>query len=343
LYRVIGEQAVLNYVRSEHRRALELGKEALSLAESGEDPYHIALGHWYLGLALFALGDFPAAHTHFEKMVVLYNSQEQPRSFVFLRGADAGVSALAYDACCLWCLGYPDQALARSQEALARAHQLDHPFSLADVLCYGGCLFNAMRRDAPRLKDYAGEMIQLATAMGFTAWLASGKCYQGEALAMLGQLEEGLAQMQAGIAGKESRGARCNLTGHLLTLAETQAKAGQLPEALVTLNETLTRVEQTDERHSEVELHRLLGELLLAQGDEAAAEASLQQALAVARRQQAKMWELRVATNLSRLWQRQGKVGEAHQLLSAVYDWFSEGFDTPDLVEAKTLLDELAG
>ena len=145
------------------------------------------------------------------------------------------------------------------------------------------------------------------------------------------------------IAGKESRGTRCYLTGTFFTMAEAQAQAGLLPAALTTLAETLALVEQTEERHWEAELYRLQGELLLAQGDEAAAEASLQQALAVARRQQAKMWELRTVTSLARLWQRQRKPDEARQLLAGVYDWFSEGFDTPALVEARTLLDELAG
>ncbi|NIQ90833.1 MAG: hypothetical protein GWN93_18220 [Deltaproteobacteria bacterium] len=123
------------------------------------------------------------------------------------------MSALAYDACCLWCLGYPEQALSRSQEALALARELGHPFSLADVLCYAGCMFNEMRRDAQALKDNAEELMRLANEKSFAGWLGMGTRFRGEALAMLGQVQEGMAQMREGMAAMQSIGVRCYLSG----------------------------------------------------------------------------------------------------------------------------------
>jgi predicted ATPase len=143
------------------------------------------------------------------------------------------------------------------------------------------------------------------------------------------------------MAAMQSEGVRCYLPGVLRSLAEAQAKAGQPGEALTTLAEALALVEETDERYFEAELYRLKGELLLAQGDDAGAEASLQKAVEVARRQSAKSWELRATTSLARLWQKQGQTDEARQVLMQIYGWFTEGFDTPDLKEAKALLDEL--
>jgi predicted ATPase len=261
---------------------------------------------------------------------------------VLLRGSDVGLSALAYAACCLWCLGYPDQALSRSQEALALARELGHPFSLADVLYYAGCMLNKMRRgDAPALKENAEELMRLANEKGMPTWSGMGTCFRGEALAMLGQVQEGVAQMREGMAAHQSGGLRLYLSRVLGSLAEAQAKAGQPEEGLTTLAKAFAFVEETDERHWEAELYRLQAELLLMQGDDAEAEAGFQKAVEVARRQQAKSWELRATVSLCRLWQQQGRVDEARQMLAEVYGWFTEGFDTPDLQEAKALFEEL--
>jgi predicted ATPase len=169
LWRVVGELSIFYYVRAEHQRARGLAEEALSLAQQAEDPLLVALGHWHLGVVLFGLGEYTTALGHLEQVIAFYNPEQHHRSLVVLSVADPGLSALAYVACCLWCLGYPEQALSRSQEALALARELGHPFSLADVLCYGGCLFNAMRRDAPALRDDAEELIRLANEKSFHA------------------------------------------------------------------------------------------------------------------------------------------------------------------------------
>jgi DNA-binding SARP family transcriptional activator/predicted ATPase len=349
LCHVLGELAVFHYVRAEHRRARELAEEALSLAQQFGDPLLVALGHWQLGVVSFGLGEYTAAQAHLQQVISFYEPQEHHQSLVSLRGLDAGVTALSFDACCLWALGYPEQALQRSEEVVALARELDHPFSLADGLAFGGCMYNKMRRDACALKDNADELVSLSQQSGFPGWLGTGTCFRGAALAMLGQFQEGMAQMREGMTAEQTIGVRLDLSGTLGSLAEAQAKAGQPEEGLTTLAEALALVEQTDQRHWEAELHRLRGELLLMQGDEAGAEASFHQAescfqhaVEVARRQQAKSWELRATVSLARLWREQGRVDEARQMLAEVYGWFTEGFDTPDLQEARALLEELS-
>jgi predicted ATPase len=341
LCQALGELAIFHYVRAEHRTARALAEEALDQARRTEDPLLVAWCQWHLGFILFGLGEYTLARDHLEQVLTFYIPEKHHHALVRLPGADAGVSAMAYQACCLWCLGYPEQAAKQSQKALTLARELGHPLSLADVLCYGGCLLNAMRRDAPALKQCAEELMQSAMDQ-VPAWLEPATLYRGQAVAMLGQVQEGMAQMREGIAASQSRGVRCYVSGVLCSLAEVQAKTGRPDEGLTTLAEALAFVEQTDDRHWEAELHRIRAELLLMQGREAEAEASLHRAIEVARRQQAKSWELRATTSLARLWQAQGKAEEARQMLADVYAWFTEGFDTPDLREAKTLLEELA-
>jgi predicted ATPase len=159
---------------------------------------------------------------------------------------------------------------------------------------------------------------------------------------MLGQVEEGMAQLREGALARRSTGAQIHLSGSLGSLAEARAKAGHPEEGLATMAEALAMVDETDERFFEAELYRVRAELLLGQGEDAEAEATLQHAIEVARRQKARSWELRATVSLARLWQQQGRVGEAHQMLAQIYGWFTEGFDTPDLQEAKALLEALS-
>jgi predicted ATPase len=198
-----------------------------------------------------------------------------------------------------------------------------------------------MRRETEALKDNAEELLRLSSEMGFPGWLPIATYFRGEAVAMQGQVQAGIAQIREGIAANLSLGERCYMTGALRALAEVQAMAGQPEEGLTTLDEALALVEETDERYWEAELYRLRSELLLMQGEDGKAEASLLQAVEVARRQSAKSLELRATSSLARLWQKQGKREEARQVLAEIYGWFTEGFDTADLREAKTLLEEL--
>jgi predicted ATPase len=341
LCRVLGEMALHHYVRAEHQRAREFGEQALTVAEHAGDPLLVALSHWYLGVALFSLGEYTMAQDHLGEVIAFYNPHQHHSSFVFLRGSDPGVSALAYAACTLWCLGCPDQAVECSEEALELARALDHPFSLADVLCYAGCRLSEMRRDALALRNHAQELIRLSSEK-LPMWSPAAIRYWGGALTMLGQIQEGIAQMREAMTASLPRGERWYLSEAFCALASAQAKAGRSEEGLTTIGEALAFASQTDQRFLEAELHRLRAELLLMQGNEAEAEASLHKAIDVACRQQGKSWELRATTSLARLWQTQGRVNEARQVLAAIYDWFTEGFDTPDLQEAKALLEELA-
>jgi predicted ATPase/DNA-binding SARP family transcriptional activator len=341
LCQVLGELSIHYYVRAEHQKARQMAEESLSLAQQAGDPLLVAIGHWYVGIVLFALGEYREARAHLHQTMSFYDPQRRHRCIVFLRGSDVGVSAMAYDACCLWCLGYPDQALGKSQEALALAHELNHPFTLADVLWYAGCLFNEMRRDAQAHKESAEELARLSNER-MLSWSSAAVCSRGRALVCLGQIGEGMSQMREGIAAMEALSLRCYRSGDLCTLAEAQARADHAEEALTTLGEAFAFVEDTDECQWEPELYRLKGELLLSQGDAAAAEESLHRAIEVARRQQAKSWELRATTSLARLWQRQGRREEARALLAEIYGWFTEGFDTLDLKEARAVLEELS-
>jgi adenylate cyclase len=343
LSRVVGELSILHYMNAEYRQARQLGEEALSLAKEAEDPLLVALGHWHLGFISFGLGDFAIARDYLHQVIPFYEPQQHHNSFIVLRGSDAGVGALAYDACCLWCLGYPDQAAQRSQEALTLARELDHPYTLIDVLAFAGCVLNSMRREAATFNGYAEEMKRLASDK-LQGWFGMATWLKGEAVALSGYLEEGIAQMQDGLQFKKYGAAeQCYRSGCLRSLAEAQAKLGHIEDALATLMEAFALVDETGERYCEAELHRLMGGLLLSQANEAEAEASFQRAIQVARRQSAKSWELRATTGLARLLCEQGRTDEARQALGEVYDWFTEGFDTPDLREARALLEELIG
>ena len=258
-------------------------------------------------------------------------------------GQDPGVGCRVYAARTLWLLGYPAQALARIHEALALAHALSHPYSLALVRCWAAYV-SQWRRDVPAVHEHAEAAVALSTEQGFPLWVAQGTSLRGWALAMQGQGEEGMAQVRQGIAAWRATGAALLVPYFCTLLAEVSAHLGHIEDGLQALAEAHTLVEQQEERWWEAEIHRLRGVLLLRQPGtpQAEAETWLQRALDVARRQEAKSLELRAAMSLSRLWQQQGKQAAARALLAPIYGWFTEGFDTADLQEAKTLLEEFA-
>jgi predicted ATPase len=250
----------------------------------------------------------------------------------------------------LWWLGYPDQALQRSHEALTLAREPAHPPSLASALFFATWV-HQFRREWQLTQEQAEAAIALGTEQGFALFRAGGTIMQGWALAQRyaepvagqGQVEEGMAQMQQGLAAWRATGAEVLRPYGLALLAETYAKVGQREAGLTLLAEALAVAHDTGERRWEAELYRLKGELLLACAAEhqAEAETCFHRALDVARRQEAKSLELRAAMSLARLWQQQGKRAEAHALLAPIYDWFTEGLDTADLQEANMLLGEL--
>jgi predicted ATPase len=239
-------------------------------------------------------------------------------------------------------LGYPEQALVRIHEALELAHELAYPYSLALVRWWAAYVYQ-WRRDVPAVYEHADAAVALATEQGFPLYAAMGRSLRGWALAMQGQGEEGLAQVRQGLAAWWTTGAAMLVPYLCTVLTHVAAHVGHTEEGLQALAEAHTLVEQQEERWWEAEIHRLRGVLLLRQPatPQAEAETWLQRALDVAHRQEAKSLELRAAMSLARLWQQQGKQAEARDLLAPIYGWFTEGFDTADLQEAKTLLGEL--
>ena len=238
--------------------------------------------------------------------------------------------------------GTRQQALARLHEALALAHELAHPYSLGWAWV-GAAIISQFCRDVPAVHEQTEAAVTLSTEQGFPLWEAGGMSLRGWALAMQGQGEAGLAQVRQGITAWRATGAALYVPYLCTLLAEVCAYLGHTADGLQALAEAHTLVEQHEERCWEAEVYRLRGVLLLRQTGtpQAEAEAWLQRALDVARRQEAKSLELRAAMSLSRLWQQQGKQAEARALLAPVYGWFTEGFDTADLQEAKALLEEL--
>src|SRR5262249_49300476 len=288
------------------------------------------------------LGVLPAACQHLEEGGTRY-TPDQRRAPVFRMGHDPGVACRAFAAMTLWLLGYSDQALTRIHKALALAHELSHPVSLAYARCMAA-MVSQFRRDVPAVQEQAEAAVALATEQGFPQWAAMGTSLRGWTLAMQGRGEEGIAQARQGITAWLATGAATFVPYFCTVLAEVSGHLGHTEGGLRALDEAHTLIEQHGERWWEAEVSRLRGVLLLKQPGtpQAEAEAWLQRALDVARRQEAKSLELRAAMSLTRLWQHQGKQGEARQLLGEVYGWFIEGFDTADLQEAQALLAALA-
>jgi predicted ATPase len=237
-------------------------------------------------------------------------------------------------------LGYPDQALQRSRETLARPQELSHAFSLAYALDFAARI-HQLRREGQPTQAQAQALIALSREQGFTQRLATGTILWGWALTAQGQGEDGIAHIRQGLAAFRATGAELALPYYLALLGEAYGALGQAGEGLKVLAEALATAHKTGEQFCAAELHRLKGQLLLAGSAKHQAEACFQQALGVARRQEAKSLELRAAMSLSRLWQQQDKRAEAYDLLGPIYGWFTEGFDTADLQEAKALLEEL--
>jgi class 3 adenylate cyclase/predicted ATPase len=329
------------FVRSQLHTARELGDTLLRLAQRADDPALAVLAHHALGLTWFYLGALPVARQHLQAGIARC-SPDQRRAPAFRMGSDLGVACRLYAAWTLWALGYPAQALARLHEALALAHELAHPFSLAAARVHAAYV-SQFRRDVPAVHAHAEAAVALATAQGFAQWAAGGASLRGWALALQGQGEAGLAQVRQGIAAFRATGAALFVPYHCTLLADVADRLGHPEDGLQALAEAHTLVEQQEQRWWEAEVCRLRGILLLRQTGTppAEAEAWLQRALDVARRQEAKSLELRAAMSLTRLWQQQGKRTEAYELLAPIYGWFTEGFDTADLQEAKALLEAL--
>jgi predicted ATPase len=321
--------------------AREIGETLLRLAQHAHDPSLAVVAHYALGVTWLWLGVLPAARTHLEEGITRY-TPDQRRTPVFRMGQDLGVGCRAHAAMTLWLLGYPNQALVRIHEALALAHELSHPVSLAFAQCFAAFVAQ-FRRDVSAVYEQTEAAVALSTEQGFPQWAATGTSLRGWALAIQGQGEAGMVQVRQGMTSLRATGATVYVPYFCALLGEISDYLRHPEDGLQALAEAHTLVEQQEERWWEAEIYRLRGVLLLRQPGTppAEAEAWLQRALDVAHRQEAKSLELRAAMSLARLWQQQGKRAEAYELLAPIYGWFTEGFDTADLQEARVLLDAL--
>jgi predicted ATPase/class 3 adenylate cyclase len=343
---VLYRQWVYHLIRTEYHTARTLGEEFLHHAKREGDPALALMGHRILGVTQLYLGELSTARVHLEQTLALYDAA-QHRTLAFRFAQDPQIACQAVLSLVLWLLGYPEQAGRLSHEAIANARALEHINTLAYTLFWGS-LLAAFGHKVEAVEQQAQALIALSEEQGLAFWLAYATSLDGWTRTLRGHGEQGLPLIAKGVADMQSTGAADFFRSFLWTLlAEASAEDGQAPEGLRVLDETLAFVDTTGECFWEAEVYRLKGKLILhaecgVQNAERTAAECFQQARGVARRQQAKSLELRAAMSLSRLWQAQGRKEEARSLLSEVYGWFTEGFDTEDLIEAKALLDELS-
>jgi DNA-binding winged helix-turn-helix (wHTH) protein/predicted ATPase len=355
------------HVRAQLPTARELGEQLVDLANSQGDPALFVEAHGPLGQTLCVQGELLLARQHLHQVVANYEPYRHS-AMAFRFGYDPGIYAHAMEGWVLWLLGYPEQALWRSHDALRLAWGQSHPFTLALTLITVAIL-QLLRGEGEATLEHVQAGLVLSTEHGFPYLNAVGAALQGWELARRGSIEAGMAQMHAGLAALRATGAELLRPYLLALLAEVCGHSGQIEAALCALKEALVAADEHAERFYEADLYRLKGELLLRKGRGAVlqpaaaeiskgqaadrvttgsspfqpeAEACFQTALTIARRQEAKGLELRAAMSLSRLWRQQGKQAEARTLLAPVYGWFTEGFDTADLQEAKALLEALS-
>ena len=326
-------------VRPEEQKAVELATQLFTLAQRAHDSTLLMIAHRALGTSLIGQGELVQGLEHLRQGLVLYHPQ-QHRALAFVYGQDIGVICKQWSAWALWLLGYPDQALQMTRETLQRAQEVAHLLTLAYSTTFSAT-FHQFRRETARAKELAESALRLATDQEFGVFIALAQIVLGEVVEP-GELEEGIAQTREGIAAFQATGAELLLPFYLTQLAEAYGKVTQTDAGLEALDEALAIVERGGEHTWDADLYRVKGELMLLQGaEEPDVEACFHTALEIAQRQGAKSYELRAAMSLARLWQRQGKRDAARQRLSEVYGWFTEGFDTADLQEAKALLEAL--
>jgi DNA-binding SARP family transcriptional activator/predicted ATPase len=343
LFRVLWGLHQIYMVQAKQDQARAMAEQCLHLAQRTQDPALLLQAHHALSGILFLLSpnELLLALEHAEQGIAIYDPQQHHAHALHYAGHDPGTCCREIASKALWLLGYPDQALKRSQEAISLGKELSHPYSLAHAL-YSDAVLHLFRREAQVVAEQVAATITIATENDIPQQLAHGTMLQGWALAELGDVEQGIARMREGIAEWTAMGMVMQRPFYLALLAQAYWRAGQVDNGLMSLSKALMVAHASGERHFEAEIHRLRGELLLAAGQPAAqAESAYHQALQVARQQGTRSLELRAAMSLSRLWQTQAKHAEARQMLAEIYSWFTEGFDTPDLQDARALLEQL--
>ncbi len=369
LFPVLFGLELFHSMRGNLKTAREIETRLRHLAERYSDPLHLAEVHFVSGRLLFLEGELASAHPFLAHSLALCEPQHTS-AHLLLYGHHPGVASAVLSALVSWLRGYPEQARSQAQAALTQAHELSHPYSLAFVLFWTADLYRVLR-EVQAVQVHTQELLSLSQAQGIAEGIRYGTILDGWVLTEQGQVAGGLSQIRQGLVEWQAIGTGIVRSAPLTVLAEAYGKVGQVEEGLTVLAEALSSVEKSGEYYCKAELYRLKGELLLnaerkMQNDErktkkkgrasapihrssfiiprsaqAEAEACFLKAIKIARHQQAKSWELRASTSLARLWQSQDKKKEAHKLLAEIYHWFSEGFDTKDLQEAKVLFETL--
>jgi predicted ATPase len=330
-------------VRAEREATEELVEPLLGFAKRSGDTGFLVEAHGAAGVSAYYQGRHEEAEQHWKQTFALYDP-DQHGAHAFIYGQDPGALAYAYGSMNMWLLGYPDRALERAGRAIGLAERISHPYSLAGAL-----------RQAGYQRLYRGEILEgyelheacasISVEQGFPVWLSAAKAGRGWALVRLGEVEHGIAQIEEGLSILRGTGAQVEVPANLGRLADGLFQAGRAEEGLAAVDEALSLTERNLDRYLEPELFRLRGELLLIlpTPDPEGAESCFERAIEKSRENGARSLELRAATSLTRLWQKQGKREEARTLLADIYGLFTEGFDTGDLKEAKAVLETFGG
>jgi predicted ATPase len=327
---------VTNVIKSEHQMAQETAEQFLALAQQQTETGPMMMAHRQLGFSFVFMGKLQTGHDHLKQASALFDPQ-QHQALTFRFGQHPQVAIHSLLAWSLWLLGYPDQALQSCQQAINVARELNHINTLAYVLFHGRSVIHQYRQELECVAEATQALIDLAEKEGLALWLAYATAFKGWIMTKQGQPEEGISEMLKGITNLQATGTTLYLVYFWALLVEGYAALGQIQEGLNVIAKTLAFIEKTGERYWEAEMYRLKGELSL----QAKAEIWFWKAIEVARQQSAKSLELRAIVSLARLWQGQGKITEARQLLAEIYGKFTEGFDTGDLQEARMLLETL--
>jgi predicted ATPase len=321
---------------------LDLARQFLALAEKQADAAPLAVGHRIMGHSLLYAGDMMQAREHYDKGLALYDPLKH-RPLARLLAADIRVTILSLRSGCLWFLGWPERALADADRVVTEAREINEAASMMNALFFASWThrFCGNYAKATALNDEVASLADEKTAL---FWKAGAVLAHGVLLVETGDSLEARDVLSSGLALHRSMGSTVMSPSNLASLAMACAKCDQFDEAWRHINESLRAIETTKESWHADEVNRLAGEIALMapQRDVSQAEVHFSRALSITRTQQTKSWELRAARSMARLWRDQGKRAEAHEILAPVYNWFTEGFDTLDLKEAKALLDALA-
>jgi len=341
VFMALSQIALFYATRPDYRKALEIGVRVTELAEKMDDPMLKAISYYHTCWPRMNLGDQPRALELLDRLNEVYDP-EKHGYLAHLFGYDLGILSLAFSSWCSWLLGYPNQAAERIDMAIEQARKREHPHTLAFALV-GAIALHWFLRDRDGIDKYVDELDPVSYENGFIFWIGHVLIYRGEQRVLAGDIEGGIAQMREGVATVRATGSETCLTRLMARMADACLQAGEIDEGLRMVEEGLQFRDKFEEVYMEPELLRLKGELLRMRGaDDREVQDTFQEARELAQSQKAKSLELRAVMSLCRLFQKQGKKEEAKALLKEIYGWFTEGFDRPDLQEARALLDELS-